>query len=437
MSVRRPARGRHAVVAAVVAVCLHPAVADTAADIEAVRARLMRPHADAAAGTVDREGLDGRVLCGYQGWFTVPGDGADLGWRHWRIRDASAPDGSRVAVDLLPDVSELGPDERFPLGLSADGRPVEIFSSHVRATVHRHFRWMKDHGIDGVFVQRFAEGLRDPRVLAHHTTVLGHCRDAAVEHGRVYAVMYDLTGMPAGGAAGVIDDWRNLRRRMRIGDDPAALLLAGRPLVAVWGVGFADGRAYGLAECRDLVATLAAEGSAVLVGVPTGWRTGDRDAVADPLLHEIVSACAAVCPWTVGRYATPDDVVRHADRDWAADLAWCRDRGVTYVPVIFPGFSWHNLKGGPLGEIPRRRGEFFSRQADEAARVGARSLFVAMFDEVDEGTAIFKCAEPPPGLENRFLSLEGLPGDHYLRLAGAAGRRLRGSDSGDRARTGR
>lgn len=379
------------------------------------------------AGAVEREGLDGRVLCGYQGWFTAPGDGADLGWRHWRIRDEAAPGGTRVAVDLLPDVSELAPEERFRLGVGGDGDGfVEVFSSHSRPTVNRHFRWMKEHDIDGVFVQRFAVDLREPRVLAHHTTVLGHCRDAAVEHGRVYAVMYDLSGLPAGGSAAVLEDWRDLRRRMRVGDDPAALRLAGKPLVAVWGVGFADGRAYGLAECRDLVAALAADGCSVLVGVPTGWRTGDRDAVADPALREVVAGCAAVCPWTVGRYATPDDVVRHADSDWAGDLAWCRERGVAYVPVVFPGFSWHNLKGGPLGQIPRRRGEFFARQAEEARRVGARSLFVAMFDEVDEGTAIFKCAEPPEGLAGRFLSLEGLPADHYLRLAGDAGRRLRG-----------
>jgi hypothetical protein len=212
---------------------------------------------------------------------------------------------------------------------------------------------------------------------------------------------------------------------MGIGADAASLRLAGRPLVAVWGIGFGDGRAYSLAECRDLVQALADDGCAVLVGVPTGWRTGDRDAVADPQLLEIAAAAQVVSPWTVGRYRTPDDATRHADRDWAADLDWCRRRGIDYLPVIFPGFSWHNLKGGRLDEIPRRRGAFFERQAVEAARVGARSLYVAMFDECDEATAIFKLADPPAALADRFIGLEGMPADHYLRLAGAAGLRLR------------
>jgi len=284
---------------------------------------------------------------------------------------------------------------------------------------------MRDYGIDGVFVQRFAVSLRDPGTLAHHTTVLGHCRDAALAEGRTYAVMYDLTGLQAGRLDDVLDDWRQLRRRMGVGADEASLRLGGRPLVAVWGIGFSDGRAYSLAECRDLVTALAGDGCAVMVGVPTGWRTGDRDAVADPLLREIAAAAAVVSPWTVGRYRTPDEAAHHATSDWAADLAWCRERTIDYLPVIFPGFSWHNLHDGPLDQIPRRGGEFFERQALEACRIGARSLYVAMFDECDEATAIFKCAEPPPGLADRFVGLEGLPSDHYLKLAGAAGLRLR------------
>ena len=45
--------------------------------------------------------------------------------------------------------------------------------------------------------------------------------------------------------------------------------------------------------------------------------------------------------------------------------------------------------------------------------------YVAMFDEVDEATAIFKCSDTPPS-GAPFVAMEGLPSDHYLRLAGAA-----------------
>ena len=57
---------------------------------------------------------------------------------------------------------------------------------------------------------------------------------------------------------------------------------------------------------------------------------------------------------------------------------------------------------------------------------GMNMVYVAMFDEVDEGTAIFKCTNQPP--VGRFATYEGMPSDHYLRLAGMGGRLLRGEE---------
>jgi hypothetical protein len=53
-------------------------------------------------------------------------------------------------------------------------------------------------------------------------------------------------------------------------------------------------------------------------------------------------------------------------------------------------------------------------------------IYQAMFDEVDEGTAIFKCTNSPPVGANPFVTFEGLPSDHYLWLTGMGGRLLRG-----------
>jgi hypothetical protein len=48
-----------------------------------------------------------------------------------------------------------------------------------------------------------------------------------------------------------------------------------------------------------------------------------------------------------------------------------------------------------------------------------------MFDEVDEGTAIFKVTDAPP-TQGRFATYEGMPADAYLRLAGEGARVIRG-----------
>ena len=62
----------------------------------------------------------------------------------------------------------------------------------------------------------------------------------------------------------------------------------------------------------------------------------------------------------------------------------------------------------------------------EAKKAGATAVYQAMFDEMDEGTAIFKCTDDPPVGESRFLPLEGLPSDHYLWLTGMGRKLIRG-----------
>lgn len=361
------------------------------------------------------EGLDGKVWVGYQGWFNAEGDGAGRGWTHWTKKPRQPFDLANAKIDLWPDVSELGPDERFATGL---GR--EVFSSFKPATVKRHFKWMKDYGIDGAFVQRFIVDLRDARARAHVDAVLEACRAGANEQGRQFAVMYDLSGMKSERMGELAADWKGIGK---IVDDPRYLRHRGKPLVAVWGVGFSDGRGYTLADTAAFLELLKAGGCSVMLGVPTYWRELHRDAVKDPALHDVLRKADVVSPWTVGRFATPAQAASHGEKVIAPDLAWCEKEGVDYLPVVFPGFSWHHMNGKPLNEIPRLKGEFLWSQFAAAKRAGASSVYVAMFDEVDEATAIFKCVNDPPGA---FVTYEGLPSDFYLKLTGDGGRLLRG-----------
>lgn len=391
---------------------------------------VLKPYSGDSVAGVDSSTLTGKVMTGYQGWFNTENDGAGLGWTHWaRGRNATFGPGN-VTVDLWPDVSEYDPSKLYGTGFKfEDGSVAQVFSSHDRETVLLHFQWMREYGIDGAFVQRFANGLSDDAKAHHKNVVLANAREGANLNGRAYAVMYDLSGLSKGGTMVVREDWTQLRDKMRITDDSAYLHHEGKPVVTVWGIGFMDGgkpRKYSLRECYELVEFLKQDGCTVMLGVPTGWRSLDRDCLPDPLMHEIIQMADIVSPWTPGRYRDLEGVERHGEKYWMPDKEWCESRSLDYIPVLFPGFSWHNLKGAELGAIPRLEGQFLWSQFVAAKKAAAEMFYVAMFDEVDEGTAIFKCTnEPPTGNGGTFLTYEGLPSDFYLKLTGAGGQLLR------------
>lgn len=386
------------------------------------------PHTGGAADssdTVDPSTLTGKVMCGYQGWFTCEGDGMNLGWVHWS-KNRQKPFGpGNVTVDLWPDVSEFDEDEVYETGFTLpDGSPAKVFSSANRKTVLRHFSWMEEYGIDGVFLQRFANGLKSPELLNQKNTVLKHAREGAEQSGRTFSIMYDLSGLKAGDTSQVKEDWGKIKDAVT---DASYQKHEEKPVVAIWGIGFNDDRKYTLKECHDLVSFFKNDGCSVMLGVPAFWREGIRDATDDPLLHEIIALADIVSPWSIGRYQTPKQAHKHGEKVYQPDLVWCREKALDYLPVVFPGFSWHNLHGGEMDSIPRLGGEFLWAQLVAAKSAGCEMIYVAMFDEVDEGTAIFKCTnQVPVGDGVSFLDYKGLPSDHYLRLTGFGGKMLRG-----------
>ena len=377
----------------------------------------------------DPSTLKGKVMTGYQGWFNCEGDGANLGWTHW-ARDRKKPFGpGNITVDLWPDVSEYDDDELYTTAFHyKDGTPARIFSSHNRKTVIRHFKWMRDYGIDGAFVQRFTHSLDNRTKRYHKDKVLSSAREGANRYGRTYTIMYDLTGTPNKDIIKVFDDWRMLRDKMHITEDPAFQHHNGKPLVAIWGVGFNNKikPRPGFQQCAELIRKFKAGGCSVMLGIATGWRAQDNDALQNPELHRVLLMADVLSPWSVGRFRDLPGVKRHAKKYWQQDVVWAREHDIDYMPVVFPGFSWHNLKGDKLASIPRLEGQFMWSQVVANKKAGADMLYIAMFDEVDEATAIFKCSNNPPTSGGvKFLTLEGLPSDFYLHLAGQAGKLLR------------
>lgn len=371
---------------------------------------------------VDRSTLDGKVMCGYQGWFNCEGDGASLGWTHWARNGNQTFGPGNVTVDLWPDMTEYDADERYKTDFKlADGSAAEVFSSANKKTVMRHFRWMQDYGIDGAFVQRFANGLTSNELREHKDNVLKYARAGSNEYGRTFAVMYDLSGMKIDDDQIVQRDWEKLENQMAITKDEAYLSHDGKPVVAIWGIGFSDNRPYDLAYCERLIDWFKGKGCTVMLGIPSYWRDQTRDTIKDPDLHRVLRKADILSPWSVGRYQTPDQATKHAAEVWAKDQQWCEAANIDFLPVVFPGFSWHNLKDRPLNEIPRLKGKFLWSQVVGAKKAGAQMVYVAMFDEVDEATAVFKCTNRPPvGDGVSFIDYEGLPSDFYLKMLGRA-----------------
>ena len=385
---------------------------------------------------------DGRVMCGYQGWFRAEGDGSGQGWSHYSERGPLSA--ASLHPDFWPDVSEY--EKTYPTALTnQDGSVSRVFSSWDQSTTDLHFRWLKQYGIDGVFVQRFFSGLRSSASRKKSRVVLENALRSSQQHGGALAVMYDLSGLRDNGedCTAIIDDWKELVDEVRVTSQPENHYLyhRGKPLVVIWGLGFPD-RGYKIRNIEiDKVIDFLKHapgygGCSVMLGVPTWFRDLKIDTNPDPYLHQLIESADVVMPWMVQRF-TPlvhlFDAARYEEQV-KEDLAWCAERHVDYAPCIWPGFSWYNMHGHgrgdnsliyPLNQIPRQKGRFYWSQVSSAIGAKAKMLYVAMFDEMDEGTAIFKCSNhPPAGV--KLCDYEGMPTDHYLWLTGQAGKMLRG-----------
>lgn len=376
-------------------------------------------------------------MAGYQGWFRAAGDGT--GATHYAYGNEE-----HSGIDMWPDVSEYEKTYETPFKL-ADGTTARFFSSADKSTIDLHFKWMQQYGVDGVFMQRFFNNARPEN--RKNEPVLKNAFEAASKYKRAIAVMYDLSGLKASGedCSSIIEDWKYLVDQLKVTNQEGAktyLQHKGKPVVAIWGLGFPDRpyniRNIGIERLIDFLKNDPVYGGcAVMLGVPNSWRTLRADCINDPYLHQLIKQADIVLPWSVQRYSPllHNDMDRYRD-DVIDDIKWCRDNHIDYVPCVYPGFSWHNLSRyefpddvKPVGSIPRQGGRFYWQMLSTAMSAGASMIYVAMFDEVNEGTAIFKGSDnPPKSVSNSgtaFITMDGKPSDLYLWLTGEAAKMLR------------
>jgi hypothetical protein len=381
-------------------------------------------------GAVDAGSLRGKVLCGYQGWFRCPGDHAKQGWIHWS-RDSQRITPETLTFELWPDMTDYPADERFaaPGFTSADGAQSSLFSSDHPGTVRRHFQWMRKYGIDGVWLQHFLVDLpggpQEERYPSRRR-VLENVRAAARETGRTWAIAFDIAGMPTDKICEVLtNEWIKLVEE-GITRDERYLHERGQPVVEIWGFYHRDAHNAMTAPVAnrliDFFKSPGPYGAFLVGGGDWNWRNNP-----DPQWQAFLRRFDAYSPWNVGNFSWDERKVSHASTGyWAEDKRECERCGMLWLPVIYPGFGWDNLKRLPAGtsQIPRRGGKFLWEQFNALSRLGADSVCVAMFDEVDEGTAIFKVSNTPP-TQGHFVTYETMPSDWYLRLVGEGTRMLR------------
>jgi len=409
--------------------------ATTAASSPASRAAGKQQQSPPSGSEPFANSLDGRFIVGYQGWYGCPGDfGNNKDWVHWF---AGSPAAGGYLVDMMPDLGGIAVSDLCDTGLQRpDGSRVYVYSSQNGNVVDHQFAQMAAAGVGGAAVQRFVVEFSKLGHRARMDNVLRNALHAAEHAGVPFFVAYDVTGTDD---ATVIDairtDWQHLVDDLKLTASPAYLRDGGRPVVQLWGFGVIDhpGRPGPVLQLvQDLRQGRAGLHAATVIGgVATYWRTDAGDAQPDPAWDAVYAAYDVVSPWMVGRFADTASARAFYESTAVPDAAQVGARGGRYMPVLFPGFSWHNLmatnhdgRPAPVDQIPRRCGRFLWQQAYLARSNGMNMAYGAMWDELAEGTAMMPsvaiASDFPAGFDGVALDRDACPAGsgYYAELAG-------------------
>ncbi len=347
---------------------------------------------------VDTTSMKDKVMVGYQGWFRTPNDLEDNGWFHWCSNNSMEP--ANFNTDMWPELTQYEPGNLFRAGdvMTRGGQPAYLFSSTSLNTVRTHFRWMRKHNIDGAFVQRF-----HPQAGAAPEWVLRNISQAAAEEGITWAIEYDVSGMSDSTVVEKLQaDWNWLVNEFDLLNDPLYARENGKPVVFIWGLPFAD-RGFTTTNANAAVDWFLAQNTYVIGGIPNVWSGLDAGWQAHILKYN------GILVW---------------QNQGTSDGATFRNRGQDFYPHIWPGFSWANLTktpaNPPTAYTDRNGGQYYWTMARNWINSGgADRMFVGMFDEYDEGTAIIPMSDDPPDPVpeyGRFIDNQGKPSDWWLML---------------------
>ncbi|MCU0786872.1 MAG: glycoside hydrolase family 71/99-like protein [Verrucomicrobia bacterium] len=383
--------------------------------LQAVSKPWLTPYTGPVKDFTDSQTLSGKVMVGYQGWFATPNDASDKGWIHWGRSSSVDPSPTEITVDMWPWLEDYHSADLYPAGsmVHQDGRPAYLFSSRDPATVQRHFRWMRKYDIDGAYVQRFVSRSSSGYYGASEF-VLNNVKEAANKEGRVWAIEYDVSSLAsdANPLEVITNDWNFLVNECDILSDPRYVHEDGKPVLFIWGFSVPGREGLSLAEADAIIDSFGTN-LYLIGGVHSSWEsnTGWYD-----------------------HYQKYDQLLAWMERtrtDLVSQKARLDGWGMKILPHAWPGFSWNNLQMTvfPQSYTARAGGAFYWDRLYNAVAIGADQIFLGMFDEYDEGTAIMPMSDNHPDIHTgwgHYLDNEGRDPFWYLRLSGAGRAMLNG-----------
>ncbi len=398
--------------------------------------KLQRDIAPKTAGLSDQNDIKGKLLCGYQLWFK-PQPGSDF-WHHWgEIKPRGITFENYPYIDSNYDESALYDTKLGTMPLT--GQVAQLFHSWDPSVIDTHFMWMQKYDIGGAGIQRFYGEV--PK-NGEKQKYLQYIMQSAEKYKRLFYCMYDFSG--AGNDPTVFEEtckefissWEDagLTRSPSYAHAVSPKTGEAKPVVCLWGLTPENPKNYPMGDlAMQLVEWFYNRGYYVIVGTPDNqWRNATGSMKKAYLMADMIS------PWTVGRYGygkAGEEIIQYWNRTLDGDIPYAKENKLDYLPVVFPGFAWSNWLNGAPNAHPRHQGDFAWKAASAVTAYKSKtdnisSIYLAMFDEYDEGTAFMKAASdsfqvpqnPPNGDKRQYfytLSREGqwLSEDFYLRLA--------------------
>jgi len=386
------------------------------------------------------------VSAGYQGWYDAPGSSGQVqNWWHYNTystfgvdylsptdyqgiinggQNGSSPAHGYNDVEFWPDTREV-PGYTVPatFGNLGNGQPAQLFSSHDTQTVNTQIKWMSHYGIDNAAIQRFSD------FLDFRNDVSVSVMNAAQTYGTKFYIMYDLGGWdPSLVSNNIENDWTNvIVNQLHLTASTAYAKENGKPAVCLWGIGIYSGGGYTPAAEKALIQWFQSQGCYVAIGTA-------RDFTTNSLYASYAATYKAgnmIGDWPVGGFTGISGVDSWMNNVNVPNKAWCQTNGLDYQPYLLPGSVGYN-RYAPWGDNPRLHGDLLWEQFKNINSLGLNTAYIAMWDEVSEGTQLIKSAEDSSMAPTRgwFQTLDAdrihISSDFYLKLAGAGGAMLKG-----------